>query len=305
MKLLPRKIFFLLLLILAIFGIFRLFHKVTNGFSIAAISSDMPYNQNWDIPILERDLSELENALEGTYSYLTCGSQSFVFVSSQGQYVVKFFKHKRWRVNSFLDQIPLPPSLHMKKEKWKQKKQTAVRSTYNSCKISYTKLHDETGIIYLHLNKTNHLNKILVIRDRIGRNYKLNLDEFAFIVQKNVTTTDKYLLALRKRGDLKEAEKSIRNLLNFTLQRATEGYSDKDPHLIYNFGFINDQIVEIDLGGFHQDPKKNQDYFFSHETDRIRRRLIPWLKKNYPELVDYTETQIKKIISTRALLTDD
>ena len=93
--------------------------------------------------------------------------------------------------------------------------------------------------------------------------------------------------------------------MNFTVQRATEGYNDKDPHLIRNFGFINDQVIEIDLGGFYQDPKKNEDYFFSHEIYRIRRKLMPWIKKNYPELMDYVENQIKKIISTRALLTDD
>ena len=304
-RLLRRKISFLLLFIVAVFGSIRLFHKVTDGFAIAAISSDLPYNQNWDVPISEKDLGESEKALGETYSYLTSGSQSFVCISSQGQYIVKFFKHKRWRINPFLDQIPLPPYLKMKKEKWKQKKQKTIRSTFNSCKISYTKLHDETGIIFLHLNKTNHLNKNLIVRDRLGYKHKLNLDEIAFIIQKNATATDQYLLELRKKGDLKEAKKSIRNLLNFTVQRATEGYNDKDPHLIRNFGFINDQVIEIDLGGFYQDPKKNEDYFFSHEIYRIRRKLMPWIKKNYPELMDYVENQIKKIISTRALLTDD
>ena len=91
-------------------------------------------------------------------------------------------------------------------------------------------------------------------------------------------------------------KKALFSLLAFTVKRAEKGYSDKDPHLIRNFGFIDGKAVEIDIGGFHHDPKKDLVYFHTHEMRRIERKLLPWIEENYPELAPYTKEELAKLI---------
>ncbi|MGE0199207.1 MAG: hypothetical protein AB7N99_04140 [Simkaniaceae bacterium] len=291
-----KKLLYLLLILGALLGIERLSHSLTDGFGLPNITSKLPYNPAWDVPIAADDLEELTTALSERYHYLASGSQSYVFISADGNYILKFFKHKRWRMHPFYEALPLPPSLEAKRKRWKQKKEETVQATFASCILSYLHFRNETGLFYVHLNPTSHLKRTLIVKDRLGLTHKIPLDTIPFLMQKRAIPTDQYLLSLKKTGDLKKAQQAIDDLLHFTLYRAQKGYSDKDPHLIRNFGFIKDHVVEIDVGGFHHDPKKELPYYYSHEIFRIQKKIIPWLDQHYPELSPYAETKIQEMI---------
>ena len=284
-----KKLFFIILFLGTVLGVERLSHFLTDGFGYSNITSNLPYNASWNVTPLQEEIEEIDIALSQSYRYLKSGSQSYVFISEDEQYVLKFFKHKRWRLNPLFDYIPLPALLNAKRDRWKRKKYETIYATFNSCVASYQHLKNETGILYLHLNQTFHLNHTLIIKDRIGFKHKIPLDEIQFLLQRKAIPTDEYLLSLKETGDIETAKNAITDLLNFTVLRAQKGYSDKDPHFIRNFGFINDQVVEIDVGGFHQDPKKKLHYFYTHEIYRIQKKIIPWLNDNYPELSIYTK----------------
>ena len=274
-------------------GIERLSHFLTDGFKLANISSDLPYQKSWETKVSNQDFEESQKALFQPFHYLTSGSQSYVFISEDKKYVIKFFKHKRWRINPFYASLPLPASWEKTRAHWMKKKQETVQDTFHSCKISYELFKNDTGVLFIHLNQSNHLQKTLIIKDQIGCTHKLNLDTLQFILQKNAIPTDKYLLTLRKNGQTDVAKKAIQDLLAFTKKRAELGYSDKDPHLIRNFGFIEGKAVEIDVGGFHKDPKKDFNYYCTHEIVKIQDKLLPWIEKNYPEITSFTQKQIE------------
>jgi hypothetical protein len=294
-----KKLLYLFLILGAFIGIERLSHALTDGFGPTNITSNLPYNSRWNVTITPEDLEETQQALSQSYHYLKSGSQSFVFISDDKKYILKFFKHKRWRLNPLFEHLPLPSSLDAKRERWKRKKQETVHSTFKSCMTSYQDFKKETGLLYLHLNPTSHLKRTLIVKDRIGFQHQIDLDSIQFLLQRKAIPTDKYLLSLKKCGDLEEAKKAIINLLHFTQRRAQKGYSDKDPHLIRNFGFIKEQVVEIDVGGFHRDPKKDLNYYYNYEIYRIQNKILPWLKKNYPELSSFTKKQIQEMILQR------
>ena len=289
------KIGIVLLVLASLVGVERLSYFLTDGFGYPNITSNLSHNPNWDVATSDEDLQEFSRALNQTYTYLESGSQSFVFLSADKKYVIKFFKHKRWRLNPLLKILPLPPTLSAKRDRWKEKKTETVNSTFGSCIASYREFKNDTGVVYVHLNKTP-LDHHLILKDRIGFKHKIALGDVAFVLQRKAIPTDKYLLLLKKEGKTAEAEKALASLLAFTLKRAQKGYSDKDPHLIRNFGFINDQAIEIDIGGFHHDPKKDLKYFHSHEMKRIKRKLLPWLEENYPELLPFANEQFSTLI---------
>lgn len=291
-KFLTAKALFLLIPICLFLSTKYLSHYLTDGFRITSISSNIPVQENWEVAILEQDEKETEKALSQDYYYLTSGSQSYVFESTSGEYILKFFKQKRWRLHPFYALLPLPENWEKKRTHWKKKKWETVNDTFLSCKISYELFKDQTGVIFVHLNRTNHLQTTLLVKDRIGFTHRLPLDNLPFVIQKKAIPTDQYLLTLRATGNLNKAKQAIQEMLLFTRKRAELGFSDKDPHLIRNFGFIDNQAVEIDIGGFHKDPKKGLSYYKSREIFKIEEKLLPWIQENYPELTDYIQEQV-------------
>ncbi|MBF5060266.1 hypothetical protein NEPTK9_001799 [Candidatus Neptunochlamydia vexilliferae] len=191
--------------------------------------------------------------------------------------------------------MPLPSPWKEKRERWKAKKKRTVRRTFESCITAYTTFREETGLLYVHFNKNLSFKKNLTFKDRIGLKHQISLEEVDFLVQKRAIPTDTYLLALKREGKLAEAEKALSSLIAFTVKRAQKGFSDKDPHFIRNFGFIDDRAIELDVGGFFHDPKKDLHYFETVEVERIHHKLFPWLEAHYPELIPHAQKEFKKL----------
>ncbi len=291
MRSLARKLGLILLIFSGLVGLDRLSHFLTDDFGRVNITSRLSDSPQWDIPFAAEDLEELDIALSQPYSYLASGSQSYAFLSEDGNYVIKFFKHKRWRLTPLANHIPLPSPWREKRERWKAKKKRTVRRTFESCVTAYTTFRKETGVLYVHLNKKIPIDRTLTFKDRIGLKHRIPLDEVEFIVQKRAIPTDTYLLTLKKEGRLAEAEKALSSLIAFAVKRAQKGFSDKDPHLIRNFGFIEDQATQLDVGGFFHDPKKDFHYFKNVELKRIHSKLFPWLEAHYPELIPHAQRE--------------
>ncbi|MEM8727926.1 MAG: hypothetical protein AAGE99_04375 [Chlamydiota bacterium] len=285
----------ILLVIACVVGVERLFHFLTDDFSYSNITSDLRYHREWDIPMEADDRMETQKALDQPYRYLESGSQSYVFMSEDQRYILKFFKHKRWTPHPLFATVPLPLPLDSKRKDRQRKKKERLYSTFGSCLIAYREFKKETGILFVHLNKIP-VDRTMTLKDGIGFKHKIALGDVEFVLQRKAIPTDKYLLSLKKEGKLEEAKQALSSLLAFTVKRAEKGYSDKDPHLIRNFGFIDRKAVEIDIGGFHHDPKKNLKYFYTDEMRRIRGKLLPWLEGNYPELFPYAKEELTKLI---------
>ncbi|MBI3237041.1 MAG: hypothetical protein HYZ48_05010, partial [Chlamydiales bacterium] len=67
----------------------RFCHKQTDGFSRYKICSDLSFHPEWETPPPDVDLSCI---LDQPFHYLTKGAQSYVFVSADDRYVLKFFR---------------------------------------------------------------------------------------------------------------------------------------------------------------------------------------------------------------------
>ncbi|MCB1084591.1 MAG: hypothetical protein KDK60_00655, partial [Chlamydiia bacterium] len=119
MKSLIRKGLLILTLCALFIGIERLSHTLNGGFSPAAITSSLQPRPEWNITHEASDIAETLQALKQPYHYLGKGSQSFVFLSEDKKYVIKFFKHQRWRLPSMIEALPLPRVWEQKRERWK------------------------------------------------------------------------------------------------------------------------------------------------------------------------------------------
>lgn len=290
-------------LLLALFFYFLsdLFSSLTDGFSIQRITSHFPQSMSqikWNAPspCLE-ETSEVNNALGQSYRYLGCGGQCFAFLSEDNQYVLKLFKTHFYHFGSlFFQTLPYIP-----KEKRDQKFAKALfklKRDFNSYLIASRDLKDETGILYLHLDKGSDMKKKIRLTDKIGIAHELELDQHEFAIQRRAELAYPYLHSLIQQNDLEKARSAMRSLIDLSLDRCRKGFYDEDARVHCNFGFIGDRPIFIDIGRFVIDPSRQQRAIYEKDIAAIAHQLREWVSTNYPQLTAYFNETLDSIDSS-------
>lgn len=247
--------------ILVIFGIYWVQNHKSLGFSLQKISSNLVPDPKWAVPDLSREMQE---AVFGqNYRYLASGTECYAFVSDDEKYVIKFFRMKHY-VPSFGDYVK-PGKLERRKKN--------LDTIFTAYKSAYDELSEETGIVFIHLNKTNSLNRTLNITDRLGRAYKLNLDQLEFVVQEKAELIFTRLKRLMDQGDHAGVAHAIQSILGLVQKRIDKGFADQDKAVSHNYGFIGDRPVHLDVGRIFKGKKEN-------EYERISARIGKWVEEN-------------------------
>lgn len=283
----------LLAFILTMVLVKKFCYQQTDGFALYKIKSSLAFHPEWETKA--EDNSALHGILDQPFYYLTKGAQSYVFASRDGQTVIKFFRMYHLRPPAWLDMLSVPPVLQPLKLKKMIEKRQELTKDFDSYKIAYEEMKEETGLIYLHLNKTAHLNKRLIIYDKIGIAHELELDEMEFLVQKRATLVYPAIADLMHAEGTPAAKQAISALVKLLVGRCERGIFDKDPDLNTNFGFLNKQAVQIDIGRFRRELACPQAAAYRDEIIRITDNFRQWLDANYPPLSDHLKSEIEKI----------
>lgn len=283
-----KRLVKIFLFALLFFGVERLCHRATDGFALVNVYAPPGNNEKWRrIETPEGDL------FSQTYHYLDCGSQSYVFVSEDGETIFKLFKFQHMRTPPWLDFLPSKGKLGEKREK----KRALLEKTFNSYSLAYDQLKEETGLLFIHLAKTQHLKQKLTITDKIGRHHTLNLDDVEFILQKRGTLAYTAIAAWMKEGAKEKAESGIRALLNLAAYRCHIGIFDKDPDFKTNFGFIGETPFQMDFGRLSLSEEEKDPKIYGPEMMRITRDFESWIAENHPDLLDSFKKELNEIIS--------
>ena len=204
------------------------------GFSPSHIESDFPYRAEWVVDVPDN----LEEVFSQPFSYLAAGSQSYAFVSEDGKYVVKFFRMKHFAL-CFKDLFR--PARAAKKRK-------NVSEVFGAYKLAYEEMREGAGLIYLHLNRTDFLNRTLQIVDKAGTIFLIDLDTTLFIVQHKAEPLSAYL----ERLSPEEREQAIASLMRLIERRSRLRIGDNDLGVSQNFGFVEGIPIQIDVGRLYK-----------------------------------------------------
>jgi hypothetical protein len=294
MKLLLR----LSLLTAALWGVGRFCIRATDKFTIEAIRSNRPYDATWETrPLSAGEREELERALDQPYTYFGRGGQSFVFFSADGQYALKFFRQEVFTPPVWLNTLPLPFFLDRYKEKKNWKRRDKLERDFGSYKIAFEELPEETGIVYVHLNKTHVWNKPLQIIDRLGIAHALDPNAFEFVIQRRAELIYPTITRLVRSGDLPQARALISQSLQFIVDRAKKGYHDRDPNIRTNCGLLDGRVIKIDVGRFVKMEAMRTPEIYKAEVKRIGAPLRAWLAEAHPELTSAYDEALFAIVS--------
>lgn len=264
----------------------------TDGFAIYKISSNLSPNDEYFIPALSCEQKQsLSKILTQPYTYLGKGAQCFVFASEDGHYVIKFFKQHNLRVPAFYRYLPLAGALKNIRDEKVRQKEEELRRDFVSYRIAYEHLKEETGLIFLHLNKTEDLGIDLCLYDKIGCIHHLPLDDMEFLVQKRAELFYDALFALIEKGDKAAAKERLTELVAILASRSMRGLYDKDPDINTNFGICDGKTVQIDVGRFRIDETRKDASIAQRDILRATDNLSQLLKEKDEELAKHlTET---------------
>lgn len=263
-------------------GLDRMNHSKATRFSLSKITTSY-CSSEWDMPPLSKDSKkEFDDILNQKFTYLGKGSQVYVFISEDQKYVIKFFKQNKLYPLTWLAYIPFSP-YYPQSLKLKEKRQ----KTFHAAKVAFTQCQQETQIAYVHLNRTNDLKKQLIVIDKRGKSHMVPLDKVSFYIQKKADLLYPRIAELMKQKNIEGAKKVVDSLFILLERLGQKGVVGNDPILRKNFGLMNDEAIQLDIGRMYIDPR--QPLVYKSQIVSISTHLSNWIKSEHPELHPYFE----------------
>lgn len=271
------------------------------NFSLEAISAQIPFHPEWECrPLSTEERNEVENALSQSYHYLGGGGQCFSFVSGDEKYVIKFFKQKAFATPVWMDHFALPFLINWMREKKIGKKGAKRNRAFKAFKLSFDFLSAESGLLYVHLNQTQHLQKTLSFLDDSGNEHLLNLDELEFVVQKKADLAYHVLDQLIQNNDIVGAKQAIDQLLSLNIKLYQKGFRNRDPNFRNNWGFIGARGMLIDVGRIMYCQEISDPKVYKGEILQMNSKFRFYLSNKHPELVSHFDKTIANIMNSNS-----
>jgi hypothetical protein len=263
------------------------------GFSIDKITSRSAHNEICEVESLSEEQRKLltEKVFPQKYYYLASGHQCYAFISEDREYVLKFFKMQHLFPKRWLNSFPLFLKSGRKSN------QLCSERIFASYEDAYELLREETALLYIHLNKTNHLRSNVTLIDNKSKKYFLNLDSVEFIVQRRALKIYDRLDQLVQEENYEDLKACIQSFLQLIAIRCKKGFIDQNLSIRNNFGFIGNKAVQFDCATLTQDLSMKYPLNFRNEVLRVAERLDEWAQNKYPEATLFIQDEAQRIIN--------
>ena len=280
-----------------LYGAGRLYYRLTGGFTEGNITYNLPYDPRWDtLPLSEEEKEQVRGILGQKFTYLGKGCQSYVFKSEDDKYVLKFFKYQRFRPQAWLDYVTFIPWMKEYRQDKIEKKKSKLEGVFTSWKIAYENLRPETGVVFIHLNKTHNLNQTIKLYDKVGLEHALNLDDYEFMLQKKADLLCPTLEKMVAENRLDDARNLIDRLLALIISEYKRGYADNDHALMQNTGVYANRPIHIDVGQFVRNRKIQNLVLSNQELFNKTWKFHRWLAKEAPPLASHLKMRLQELI---------
>lgn len=265
------------LAVIAVICAFRFYDYLTDGFSIAHITYPLPSKNEWETSLPPK---ELDSILDQTFTYLGKGSQSYVFLSADKKYVIKFFKFRHIKPNPFLNSLPHVGPIAT----WQDYREFRLNKKISRVFKGYKTAHDynqkESGLIYVRLNQDPPLNKSIYAYNKLGMGQQIELNHTIFIIQEAAEPTEKVLEKALQNNDRDLINKRIEQLIALYISEYQKGIYDKDHAILRNTGFIGDRPLHFDVGNLTYDPSIKDPALYQKDLEIVTKKLDDWLKNH-------------------------
>ena len=278
-----------------------IFFTDTSGFSLSKVASPLSYNEKWEVmPVTKEEKVIIDDIFSQTFTYLDSGTKSYSFLSEDGRYVIKLFKMKHLLANKWINHIPIPKILDEYRFEKVAKRDLKLSDIFESCKIAFQDLKMQTGLVYIHLNKSKEWKKKLHLVDKNQKEYFLDLDTAEFVLQKKAIPFEQRISKLMRKNDLVKTKKALKAILDLLDDRCRKGIEckeiGKNANSVRNYGFNEDAAVYVDIAGFQRKDSEQASSFNKNDFLKACEKITEWLQEYYPELVADFSKEVETFI---------
>lgn len=280
------KIYKIIFIIILFFGIERFCRSQTGGFRPAKVCAEHDYGfqeTSHEIP------SEIRYLLQQSFTFLGRGVQFFAFIGEDKKTVLKLFKHHHTGIPIDWIEKCFPNCLKTFVVKKREKRMLRLlRSAY----IAKTFLSKETGVFFCHLGKQKTYPLPILVKDKLGTSFLLDLEKTEFVLQKKAIPVKKKLQALLQENKIDEAIEAMQKILLLIEERSQKGIKNKDGKILQNCGFIDHDAIEIDIGSYIYRQQSTCVNPHKKASLKAKKQLLAWIRRYYAPLYD----RIKKAL---------
>ncbi len=271
-----------------VWGANEMYQKKTRFGLLAKFTSPtFKPQEEWELPELSAEhQAEINRILSQKFTYLARGSQAFAFISEDNKYVLKLFKQHKWHPKNIWGYLPLPFNPYYRDYLVRQGKQQAVLS---SCKAALVHAKKDTGTLFAHLNPTSLSVPPMTLVDKHGKSWKLDLGKSCFLLQKKADLFYPHIQELMATGDIEGAKYAITSTIKLLDRFIEMGVFENNAILRKNFGFIDNEAMQFDIGKFKFDANRKAE---KQEIRVIVQSFHRWIEKKFPELISHFDEQL-------------
>jgi hypothetical protein len=270
--------------------------RATQGFRPYLILSNLPNDPRWEAPPISlEEQKEVQILLDQPFTFLGSGGWCFAFLGQDQKTVLKFYRHDHLRPSFILKNFSLG-NLLLKSPPWPQNTPYFQEFIFNSCMLTYSQAKERTGLLHVHLNKTEGLYPTVTLIDAIGVRHTIDLDKTEFVLQKKADLLYPHIDHLVHAQKTEDAKRCIDDLFACLLTFYKSGAKDHDRSLQHNFGFVDGRAIALDLSSFGSDEAIAQPENYKKEIALKTWRFRRWLKKRHHDLYLYYEDQLSELM---------
>lgn len=279
-----RWAFFCLLLILLVAGIFQWRQEFRFGnihFNQGDAEFQVPEQQ-----IALQNLKSFNAIIKQPFTYLDRGRQSFVFESTDGRYVLKFFDAQCLR-RDFLSRF-----WWMSQKKCRDR----VQKLLEGYLVGYEVDLQYSGLLFLQVAPHPELlGKVVSVKDRFGITHDIDLGKVPFAIQYKAVPTRVKLTELLQKRDMIGVERLFKQLHAMYMDEYAKGIYDGDHNFMYNTGFADGNAMRMDLGRLRRDESMKDPAIYQKDLQILNKRTQGWMGRHFPEQEVYRISEILRI----------
>lgn len=276
------------------------YYLANDTFLLSHITSELPWEPAHEPPTpLQAGQKEIiANIMQQPFYYLSKGCQCYVFISKDGEHILKLPKFQRYRNRAWVDWLAFIPALQRNAAALAEHKRGKGLKTFASYSLAFKELAPQTGLEFIHL-KTGAAAPpppyhTLKIYDKLGNLYLLDSSLQQFLLQRRCTPLSAAIDALMASNDIDGAKQLIDELIALFIGEYRRGLVDQDPLLLQNTGVLEGHPIHIDAGRFIPDESFSEPARYNLHLKTKLDHLQQWLEKYHPTLAQYLCQQVKK-----------
>lgn len=247
--------------------------------------------QRYDLTNTTSLSPEIKQVLSQRFFYLGRGRQSFAFASEDGKYVLKFPRTDIYKIPFWTRALPLTSY----RKRAKAEKKRRQQFVFESFRIAIEELKEETGIIAVHLGKSEPSDEQLHLIDVLGFHYHFPVQTTHFILQHRKQLWTPLFLEAVKNNDRPEKERLLNAFVDVVIQRAKKGVLNKDRSFLRNYGFDGEKAYQIDVGDFFHTNQSDWRYLTEKCAHDTMSPVQEWLATIDPEMLPLVKARLDQL----------